>query len=235
MRTTIFSVLAVVASALADNAANFDRDTAPTSSSAAGLVSQISDGQIQAPTGYASATTATSVSAVETTSSVSASSVVIPETSSVWSSVSTTASGSSASLSSVVVPTTYSSTAVLSSVSSVSIPVTSSAVVVAPLPVNGSSLAAGYSSTAPVAASTIVPVVGSNSTAPYPTGGASGISTSTATVAAGSSSSVAGAASGSASASGAAASTSAAPTNGAGALELQTGLTFAAFVLACFA
>lgn len=49
MRTTIFSVLAVAGSALAvaDNAANFDRDTAPQaySSSAAGVVTQISDGQ----------------------------------------------------------------------------------------------------------------------------------------------------------------------------------------------
>lgn len=45
MRTTIFSILAVAGSALAvaDNAANFDRDTAATS--VAGVVSQISDGK----------------------------------------------------------------------------------------------------------------------------------------------------------------------------------------------
>ena len=46
MRTTIFSVVAIAGSALAvaDNAANFNRDTAPQAYSA-GVVSQISDGE----------------------------------------------------------------------------------------------------------------------------------------------------------------------------------------------
>ena len=49
MRNTIFSLLSVVGGALADNAANFDRDTAPdynstTTSLLVGVVTQISDG-----------------------------------------------------------------------------------------------------------------------------------------------------------------------------------------------
>jgi len=44
MRTTIFTVLAVAGLAVADNAANFDRDTEPQSSDAA-VVTQISDGE----------------------------------------------------------------------------------------------------------------------------------------------------------------------------------------------
>ena len=48
MRTAGFSVLALAAFAVADNAANFNRDTAPEGYSSAAVVSQISDGKRKA-------------------------------------------------------------------------------------------------------------------------------------------------------------------------------------------